>query len=238
MAGWRRPDTRTAAYSGTIPAGFPDSGRRTRGPIRRSPDGKRRFRVVVNGISIGKATRCRHLAALVIVSLLLLPACVGGGDGNENVTAPGGTVIPPPAGNEPDPGVADIREEFLAAVNQARSVTRMCGTATYGPAQPVAWSDSLAMSSEWNGFFSHTGSDGSSAGVRISRQGYPWTAYGENIAVGYSTASSVIQGWLGSEGHCRNLMSPAFTEIGAGYAVGPFGGSPSARYWTLDLADR
>jgi uncharacterized protein YkwD len=89
-----------------------------------------------------------------------------------------------------------------------------------------------------NNFFSHTGSDGSSAGQRISRQGYPWSTYGENIAVGYPTVSSVIQGWLGSEGHCRNLMDPDFTETGAGYAVGPFGGNPAARYWTFDLADR
>jgi uncharacterized protein YkwD len=89
-----------------------------------------------------------------------------------------------------------------------------------------------------NNFFSHTGSDGSSAGQRISLQGYPWSTYGENIAVGYPTVSSVIQGWLGSEGHCRNLMDPDFTEIGAGYAVGPFGGNPAARYWTFDLADR
>lgn len=35
-----------------------------------------------------------------------------------------------------------------------------------------------------------------------------------------------------------NGKEPTFTEIGAGYAVGPFGGNPSARYWTLDLADR
>jgi uncharacterized protein YkwD len=89
-----------------------------------------------------------------------------------------------------------------------------------------------------NDFFSHTGSDGSSAGQRISRQGYPWRTYGENIAVGYPTVSSVIQGWLGSEGHCRNLMNPAFTEIGAGYAIGQFGGNPAARFWTFDLADR
>ncbi len=34
------------------------------------------------------------------------------------------------------------------------------------------------------------------------------------------------------------LMNPAFTEIGAGYAVGPFGGNPAARFWTFDLADR
>ena len=42
----------------------------------------------------------------------------------------------------------------------------------------------------------------------------------------------------GSEGHCRNLMDTDFTEIGAGYAIGPFGGDPAGRYWTFDLADR
>ena len=73
---------------------------------------------------------------------------------------------------------------------------------------------------------------------RISRQGYSWRTYGENIAIGYPTVASVIQGWLGSEEHCRNLMDPAFAEIGAGYAIGPFGGNPAARYWTFDLADR
>jgi hypothetical protein len=33
-------------------------------------------------------------------------------------------------------------------------------------------------------------------------------------------------------------MNPAFTEVGAGYAIGPFGGNPAARFWTFDLADR
>jgi uncharacterized protein YkwD len=193
----------------------------------------------------GKATRYRYLAVLTVCSLLLLPACGGGGSGDGNVTGPGGSVILPPGGNVPDPGVADIRDDFLAAVNQARSVPRMCGITPFAPAAPVSWSDNLAMAAYLhsedmglNNFFSHTGSDGGSAGQRISRQGYPWRTYGENIAVGYPTVSSVIQGWLGSEGHCRNLMNPAFTEIGAGYAIGPFGGNPAARYWTFDLADR
>jgi uncharacterized protein YkwD len=151
------------------------------------------------------------------------------------------TVISP----EPDPGVADIRDEFLATVNQARSVNQVCGSTPYAPAPPVSWSENLAMAAylhsedmALNNFFSHTGSDGSSPGDRISRQGYVWRTYGENIAVGYPTVSSVIQGWLGSEGHCRNLMDPDFTEIGAGYAIGPYGGNPAARYWTFDLADR
>ena len=193
----------------------------------------------------GKTAFFRYLTVLTVFSLLLLPACGGGGSGDGNVTAPVGSVISPPGGDDPDPGVADIRDAFLAAVNQARSVNQICGATPYSPAAPVSWSDNLAMAAylhsedmALNNFFSHTGSDGSSAGQRISRQGYPWRAYGENIAVGYPTVSSVIQGWLGSEGHCRNLMDPDFTEIGAGYAIGPFGGNPAARYWTFDLADR
>lgn len=192
-----------------------------------------------------KAVPCRYLAVLTIFSILLLPACGGGGSGDGIVTAPGGSVIPPQGGNDPDPGVVDIRDEFLAAINQARSVNQVCGSTPYGPAPPVSWSDNLAMAAylhsedmALNNFFSHTGSDGSSVGQRISRQGYPWSTYGENIAVAYPTVSSVIQGWLESEGHCRNMMNPAFTEIGAGYAIGPFGGDPDARYWTFDLADR
>ena len=192
-----------------------------------------------------KPTLYRYLAVLTVFSLLLLPACGGGGGGDGIVTDPGGSVIPPQVGNDPDPGVADIRDEFLAAVNQARSVNRNCGNTPYGPAPPVSWSGNLAMAAYLhsedmvlNNFFSHTGSDGSSPGQRFSRQGYPWRMYGENIAVGYPTVSSVLQGWLGSEGHCRNVMNPAFTEIGAGYAIGPFGGNPAARYWTFDLADR
>ena len=195
--------------------------------------------------SFVKTNSYRYLVALTVFSLLILPACLGGAGGDVNVTSQDVSVIPPQIGNDPDPGVADIRDTFLDAVNQARSVGLVCGSTPYGPAPPVSWSENLAMAAYLhsedmvlNNFFSHTGSDGSSAGERISRQGYPWRTYGENIAVGYPTVSSVIQGWLGSEGHCRNLMNPAFTEIGAGYAIGPYGGNPAARYWTIDLADR
>jgi len=208
-------------------------------------DTKEGYRVDVKDIIHIKTTLCRCLAVLTVFSLLILPACGAGGNEDGNVTAPGGSVIPPQGGNAPDPGVADIRDEFLTAVNQARSVNQTCGTTPYGPSPPVSWSDNLAMAAYLhsedmvlNNFFSHTGADGSTPGQRISRQGYPWRTYGENIAVGYPTVSSVIQGWLGSEGHCRNLMDPAFTEIGAGYAIGPFGGNPAGRYWTFDLADR
>jgi len=182
----------------------------------------------MNNLFPGKKTLSLCFAVLTAFSLLVLPACAHG-----------------LGKNDPDPGVADIRDEFLAAVNQARSVNRKCGNTRYGPAPPVSWSGILAMAAYLHSkdmvlktTLSHTGSDGSSAGQRILRQGYPWRAYGENVAAGNPTVSTVIRGWLESERHCRNLMNPAFTEIGAGYAIGPFGGNPAARYWTFDLADR
>lgn len=80
------------------------------------------------------------------------------------------------------------------------------------------------------------GSDGTSPGDRITREGYEWWTYGENIAVNYPTVSAVMQGWLESDGHCRNIMNPAFQEIGAAYAEGVYLGTSSALYWTFDLA--
>ena len=180
------------------------------------------------------------LLILVLAPLLSFSACGGGGTGTDAAPAS------PPAGGGREtgiPGIDGIRQEFLDAVNGARATARFCGATHFDTAPPVAWSDNLAMAAylhsfdmATNKFFSHTGSDGSSPGVRISREGYDWASYGENIAVGYPTVSAVIQAWLGSEGHCRNIMNPAFEEIGAGFAEGPYSGSPTSRYWTFDLA--
>jgi len=221
------------------------NGKVTRWTETGTPDTRKEYRIHMMALFQGKTSLYRYLTVLTVCSLLLLPACGGEGSGDGNVTDAGSSVILTQGGNDPDPGVADIRGAFLAAVNQARSVNQICGATPYSPAAPVAWSDNLAIAAylhsedmALNNFFSHTGSNGSSAGQRISRQGYPWRAYGENIAVGYPTVSAVLQGWLGSEGHGLILMDPDFTEIGAGYATGLFCGNQAARYWTFDLADR
>jgi len=180
----------------------------------------------------------RESVFLLILFLASLWGC-GGGD-----SGAGSSVAPAPGGQGTGiPGIDNVRQEFLDVVNQARSVGRMCGAANYGAAPPVGWDDNLAMAAYLHSFdmtthqfFSHTGSDGSTPGDRITREGYRWATYGENIAVGYPTVSAVIQGWLGSEGHCRNIMNPGFREIGAAYAEGSYMGSPAARYWTFDLA--
>ncbi|MCS0603847.1 CAP domain-containing protein [Streptomyces sp. LP11] len=75
---------------------------------------------------------------------------------------------------------------------------------------------------------SHTGSDGSDPGDRITAAGYTWSGYGENVAYGYSTAEQVMAGWMSSPGHRANILNCGFQEIGVGLA------QPNS-YWTQDF---
>ncbi|MCD0485161.1 CAP domain-containing protein [Streptacidiphilus sp. ASG 303] len=75
---------------------------------------------------------------------------------------------------------------------------------------------------------SHTGSDGSSPDQRITRAGYTWSSYGENVAYGYGTPESVMAGWMSSPGHKRNILDCSFKEIGVGLAQ-------PGDYWTQDF---
>jgi uncharacterized protein YkwD len=54
---------------------------------------------------------------------------------------------------------------------------------------------------------------------RLAAAGYPWQAYGENLAFGYRDARTAIDGWMNSPGHRANIVGTAFTEIGAGHAT-------------------
>ncbi|GAB7026389.1 hypothetical protein JCM15764A_16370 [Geotalea toluenoxydans] len=134
---------------------------------------------------------------------------------------------------------------MVAAINQARLSGMTCGATYYGPTTAITWNDRIGSAASRHSndmaardFFSHTGSDGSSAGDRLTQAGYIWSTYGENIAVGYSTPAAVVQAWLNSEGHCRNIMNPAYLEIGAGVATGTYRGVPSMDYWTLNLGKK
>lgn len=112
--------------------------------------------------------------------------------------------------------------DMTQAVNEARSERRVCGETSYDAAPPLRWSGQLAdaahehsLDMAQNNHFNHEGTDGSSPGNRIRRQGYSAVAWGENIAAGYPTVREVVQGWLDSPGHCANIMSPDFREFGA-----------------------
>lgn len=67
--------------------------------------------------------------------------------------------------------------------------------------------------------FSHTRPNGSSCVTALNEAGVSYRAAGENIAAGYATPASVMDGWMNSEGHRANILSSRYGKIGVGYVV-------------------
>lgn len=120
----------------------------------------------------------------------------------------------------------------LDATNAWRASGADCGT--YGvkaPTGPLVLDPELNEAAQAhaedmvaNDFFDHTGSDGSDFSERVSRTDYTGFAVGENIAGGGEEAAGVVQRWVDSDGHCRNLMNPGAKHLGVGFkAGGPYG---------------
>lgn len=64
-----------------------------------------------------------------------------------------------------------------------------------------------------NGFFSHTGSDGSGVGDRARAAGYRFCFIAENIASGQSSMDGALSAWMGSADHRRNILSEGAREF-------------------------
>jgi uncharacterized protein YkwD len=77
---------------------------------------------------------------------------------------------------------------------------------------------------------SHTGSDGSNAGQRLTRQGVTWSSWGENVGAGFNDPATLAQAWLASPTHRPIVLHTAYTRVGAGVATA----SDGTRYWTMD----
>ena len=123
-----------------------------------------------------------------------------------------------------------MEEDVLEAINAARAAGANCGSqGTFAPAPPLQYNDCLTDAARLHAedmgvanYFSHVSLDGRMFSDRLQETSYGAFRFaGENIAAGYATAYEVVAGWLNSDGHCRNLMDPNFTEVGTGYYYGP-----------------
>lgn len=137
--------------------------------------------------------------------------------------------------------LAQVARKVVELVNEARDKARKWGRSEFKAVPPLTLSARLNQAALMHSqdmanrkFFEHVGSDGSKVGDRVTRVGYGWRTAGENIAIGAQTPEAVVQGWLASPGHCANLMSPGFTEMGIGYALDRK--SEAGIYWTQVFA--
>jgi hypothetical protein len=76
-------------------------------------------------------------------------------------------------------------------------------------------------------YFAHNSPDGLTPWYFIRAQGYAYEKAGENLAIHYTTAEGVHDGWLASPTHRANIVKEEFTEIGVGVVNGEYDGYPS-----------
>lgn len=176
--------------------------------------------------------------AIAVLAASSLPALVAAIDpdapmvasartGAERARAPitVGAAVPPPPSEAEALAAEVVRLTNLERVAAGRSA--LSGDPAVASAAVAHSVDQAARQR-----IGHTGSDGANAGARLTRAGFVWRAWGENVAVGQRTAQEVVTAWMNSAGHRSNMLSSSYTKIGIGVATG----SDGRRYWTMVLA--
>ncbi len=167
---------------------------------------------------------------LCLVFLLLLVAC-----GEPPTVKPS---------NTPTTLSAEL-QRLLELVNDVRAQGYDCGgdKGVFAPTKPLTSNAKLSMAAQkhsvdleaagtkTNMHVTPVGAVNYTSGMtfteRVEAENYDWAWVGENVAYGFSTPEKVMAAWLASPGHCANIMSAKFTELGLGKA---------GSYWTQDFA--
>jgi uncharacterized protein YkwD len=141
----------------------------------------------------------------------LIGAC-GAGVLEPGEPGPGGPLLP-----EAEAPEGAVREfEQLANAHRVRVG---CGRLRWD-ARTGAVAQAHAQDMVRRDFFSHTNPGGQSPFDRLRAAGVTYMAAAENIAFGYPTAAGVLDGWLTSAGHRRNLENCRYTHHGVGLRDG------------------
>ncbi|MHC4662170.1 MAG: CAP domain-containing protein [Planctomycetota bacterium] len=178
------------------------------------------------------------IAAIAILALAAFPGCSKkhSSDRSSPVTPYDG------GGGGSDGGSTDADENgVFTSVNDER--------ATNGVG-PLSWCDSLwalakAHSNDMcaRGFFDHVNPEGEGPTDR-GRAGHagsftftpcvsnPYGGVAENIAMGYSSVSAVMTGWMNSPGHRANILNSGYTHIGVGIC------DSCGTHWTQNFGTR
>ena len=83
-----------------------------------------------------------------------------------------------------------------------------------------------------NNYFSHDSPVYGSFFDMLENFRIPYKSAGENIAKGLSTPQKVVDAWMASPSHRKNILSKSFSQAGVGYST-----NGTVHYWALILLD-
>ncbi|HXK39749.1 MAG TPA: CAP domain-containing protein [Candidatus Paceibacterota bacterium] len=128
-----------------------------------------------------------------------------------------------PASTAQAQSVAIEPEEIFKLTNEARR-----GNAK----KLLVWDAKLARIAEEKlddmferGYFAHKDPDGKTAGARAKAARYQYSLLGENLALGwYEDTEMLVDAWMESSGHRKNILFDNFTAIGVAVGTRQFDG--------------
>jgi uncharacterized protein YkwD len=110
----------------------------------------------------------------------------------------------------PEPPALKCNKDVLVCVNIARAANGLPPLVANATLDAAAQTCAVRLAETRQ--FVHSG----------PTPGFPY--WGENIAYGFPGASAVVDAWLDSPGHRKNILNPAFTQMGIGYV-------PAGNFW-------
>jgi uncharacterized protein YkwD len=138
-----------------------------------------------------------------------------------------------PGANDPVESTSPqvLKSAVVCLINQQRALHHLPALS----ASPLlnrsaqGWTNVMVSSDQ----FTH----GTNFASRIGAVGYDWRMAGENIATGFATPRGVVRAWMGSTGHCQNILNPDYRNVGTGVSARAVRGfATGAGTWTQDFA--
>ncbi|MBM7572583.1 CAP domain-containing protein [Aquibacillus albus] len=117
----------------------------------------------------------------------------------------------------------NIQAEVIELTNQERQNNGLPPLKQDQPLTNAAQMKSEDMAN--NNYFSHNSPTYGTPFDMLQSQGIEYTTAAENIARGQQSAQEVVEGWMNSPGHRKNILNKKVTHIGVGYAS-------NGDYWT------
>ncbi|WP_241655943.1 SafA/ExsA family spore coat assembly protein [Halobacillus litoralis] len=124
------------------------------------------------------------------------------------------------------PSIKSVERQVIDLTNQERANNGLSALKANWQLSRVARYKSRDMANK--GYFSHNSPTYGSPFDMMRDFNVHYRKAAENIAAGQRTPEEVVNGWMNSPGHRKNILDPDLRQIGVGYAEGGSYGY----YWT------
>ncbi len=136
------------------------------------------------------------------------------------------------------PAADDAVRQLIHHVNKVRLAHGLKPLSPQAQLSAAAQGHSRVMA--LNDCFAHRCPQDGAMTDRLARAGYRYRVAAENIAAGLADPAAVVEGWMNSPGHRKNILMAEAREVGAGYHLEKQdGGKVQYRhYWTMNFGAR